>query len=283
VSATPGPWELEHSTQIVEQIVRPTGLLDPLVTIKPVAEQVSDVHQQILQCCARGERVMITTLTKKMAEDLAAYLKELGIKAQYLHSDLDTIERVELIEGLRAGRIDVLIGINLLREGLDVPEVALIAIFDADKEGFLRSKRSLIQTIGRAARHQNGRAILYADKITAAIAEALEETSRRRALQHAYNTEHHITPQAISKPMVPILDGLVSTKKNSKNSKQSAEVRAISSAPISLELLSDHKKLAQEIEELEKMMRHAASELKFDEAAAYRDRRAILLEVFKTL
>lgn len=281
VSATPGPWELEQSRQVVEQIVRPTGLLDPVVDIRPVAEQVSDIHQEILKARELNQRVMITTLTKKMAEDLSSYLKELGVKAQYLHSDLDTIERVELIEALRHGTIEVLIGINLLREGLDVPEVALIAIFDADKEGFLRSKRSLIQTIGRAARHLHGRAILYADKITDSIRDALEETRRRRALQEAYNQEHNLTPQPINKSIIPILDGLVSTKKAGKNTKQTAKMRDIASAPIDPALLSDPKKLASEIDHLEKLMRQAASELRFEEASAYRDKRHLLLEVFK--
>lgn len=283
VSATPGPWEMQNSAQVVEQIVRPTGLLDPIIDVRPVAEQVSDAHQEILKACAKNQRVMITTLTKKMAEDLAGYLRDLGVKAQYLHSDLDTIERVELIESLRHGGIDVLIGINLLREGLDVPEVALIAIFDADKEGFLRSRRSLIQTIGRAARHHQGRAILYADKQTAAMREALEETARRRQLQQAYNEEHGLTPTPIRKAIVPILDGLVSSKKSKKSEKKTTEARAIATTPIEASLLADPKRLAAEIAQLETLMHQAAAHLKFEEATAYRDRRALLVEALKAL
>lgn len=283
VSATPGPWEMEQSENIVEQIVRPTGLLDPIVDVRPVAEQVSDIHQEILSARAKNHRVMITTLTKKMSEDLAAYLSDLGVRAQYLHSDLDTIERVELIEALRKGEIEVLIGINLLREGLDVPEVALIAIFDADKEGFLRSRRSLIQTIGRAARHHEGRAVLYADRITDAMREALDETQRRRHRQEAYNQEHGKVPQPIRKALVPILDGLVSGKKAKKAQKATPETMAIATAPISSQILSDPKKLAQEIASLEQKMRQSAADLKFDEAGAYRDRRQLLVEALKAL
>ena len=189
VSATPGRYELDHAGQVVEQLVRPTGLVDPEVEIRPVRTQVDDVLSEIKRCVERDERVLITTLTKRMAEDLTEYLDEHGVKVRYLHSDIDTVERVEIIRDLRLGKFDVLVGINLLREGLDMPEVSLVAILDADKEGFLRSENSLIQTIGRAARHLNGRAILYADRTTGSIQRALEETNRRRTKQLEFNAE----------------------------------------------------------------------------------------------
>ena len=207
VSATPGDYEARHAAQTVEQVVRPTGLLDPEVEVRPVRTQVDDVLSEIHQCVARGERVLITTLTKRMSEDLTEYLEEHGVKVRYLHSDIETVERSEIIRDLRLGVFDVLVGINLLREGLDMPEVALVAILDADKEGFLRSENSLIQTIGRAARNLNGRAILYADKVTGSIQRALDETARRRRKQLEFNEQHGIVPQGIVKRVVDVMEG----------------------------------------------------------------------------
>jgi excinuclease ABC subunit B len=207
VSATPAKYEARMSGEVVEQVVRPTGLIDPEVDIRPVRTQVDDVLSEIGRCVARDERVLITTLTKRMAEDLTEYLDEHGVRVRYLHSDIETVERVEIIRDLRLGKFDVLVGINLLREGLDMPEVSLVAILDADKEGFLRSEGSLIQTIGRAARHVNGKAILYADRITGSIERALAETNRRRARQIEFNTEHGITPQSIVKAVADVMEG----------------------------------------------------------------------------
>ncbi|NBX58231.1 MAG: excinuclease ABC subunit UvrB, partial [Gammaproteobacteria bacterium] len=207
VSATPGDYEARHASQVVEQVVRPTGLVDPNVEVRPVRTQVDDVLSEILQCVARQERVLITTLTKRMAEDLTEYLDEHGVKVRYLHSDIETVERSEIIRDLRLGVFDVLVGINLLREGLDMPEVALVAVLDADKEGFLRSTNSLIQTIGRAARNVNGRAILYADRITGSMQRAIEETERRRQKQVAFNVAHGITPRGIVKQVVDVMEG----------------------------------------------------------------------------
>ena len=264
VSATPGPYETERSDQVVEQVVRPTGLVDPEVEVRPAATQVDDLLGEIHRTIARGERVLVTTLTKRMAEDLTDYLIENGLKVRYLHSDIDTVERVEIIRDLRLGVFDVLVGINLLREGLDIPEVSLVAILDADKEGFLRSERSLIQTIGRAARNLNGRAILYADRITDSMRRAIDETERRRERQLAFNKEHHITARGVSKAVREMIDGVMST---------AAETAAAEKAEndVSLELLRDDKALAREIKRLEKQMMDHARNLEFEQAAAARD------------
>src|SRR5690606_27964093 len=228
----------EHSDQVAEQVVRPTGLVDPLVEVRPAATQVDDLLGEIHQTVKRGERVLVTTLTKRMAEDLTDYLIENGLKVRYLHSDIDTVERVEIIRDLRLGVFDVLVGINLLREGLDIPEVSLVAILDADKEGFLRSERSLIQTIGRAARNLNGRAVLYADRITDSMRRAIDETERRRERQLAFNTEHHITARGVNKAVREMIDGVMST---------AAETAAAAAgADVPPELLRDDQALAGE-------------------------------------
>ncbi len=263
VSATPGDKELSQSAQIVEQVVRPTGLIDPEVLVRPVEHQVQDVLLEIKKRTALKERVLITTLTKRMAEDLTEYLSEQGIKVRYLHSDIDTVERVEILRDLRLGEFDVLVGINLLREGLDLPEVSLVAIFDADKEGFLRSTRSLIQTIGRAARHIHGTAILYAANMTRSMEAAIQETDRRRQKQVAYNEAHGITPQSISKKIVDILEGMTSWQTKSKQKgKKSA---------LSLAIPADTKSLVQMIQQKEKQMLQCAEKLEFEKAAALRD------------
>lgn len=265
VSATPGPYELEHADNVVEQVIRPTGLVDPQVEIRPVSTQVDDVLSEINQRTARNERVLITTLTKRMAEDLTSYLTEHNIRVRYLHSDVDTVERVEIIRDLRLGEFDVLVGINLLREGLDLPEVSLVAILDADKEGFLRSDRSLIQTIGRAARNINGKAILYADKITGSMQRALAETDRRRAKQVAYNTEHGITPKTIAKSILDIMEGAhIGLRYNRKRSKEELadEIDYTHLSP---------KELVKKIQELENQMYVHAKNLEFEQAAHLRD------------
>ncbi len=236
VSATPGPYELEKSgCEIIDQVVRPTGLLDPLIEIRPVSIQVDDLLSEARQRADKNERVLVTTLTKKMAEDLTDYLDEHGIRVRYLHSDIDTVERVEIIRDLRLGEFDVLVGINLLREGLDIPEVSLVAILDADKEGFLRSERSLIQTIGRAARNLNGKAILYADSITKSMEKAITETNRRREKQTKYNEEHGIVPQALNKKVGELLDigqgANQKAKANKQRGKMAAEATALYNAP----------------------------------------------------
>ncbi|MDL2059193.1 excinuclease ABC subunit UvrB [Mesosutterella sp. AGMB02718] len=261
VSATPAAWELEHSAQVVEQVVRPTGLLDPEVEVRPAQTQVDDVLDEIYARTRRGERVLITTLTKKMAEDLTDFLAENKVKVRYLHSDIDTVERVEIIRDLRAGVFDVLVGINLLREGLDIPEVSLVAILDADKEGFLRSERSLIQTIGRAARNLHGKAILYADQMTDSMKAAITETNRRRAKQLQFNSDHHITPRGIVKEVRDIIDG-VYRPDAVQNEAAAAEPAG---APLSEEAAS------QQIRRLEKQMNDYARDLEFEKAARVRD------------
>ncbi|QIY80725.1 excinuclease ABC subunit UvrB [Chromobacterium violaceum] len=260
VSATPAVYEKDHAGQVVEQVVRPTGLVDPEIEIRPVATQVDDLLSEIRERMARGERVLVTTLTKRMAEQLADYYTEHGVKVRYLHSDIDTVERVEIIRDLRLGMFDVLIGINLLREGLDIPEVSLVAILDADKEGFLRSERSLIQTIGRAARNLNGKALLYADRITDSMRKAMDETERRRAKQMAFNAEHGIVPKGVEKKIKDIIDGVYSVEAERKKLVDEAAVA-----------MMDEKALAKEIKRLEKDMMEAARNLEFERAARIRD------------
>ena len=264
ISATPGPYELSHTPTVTEQIIRPTGLLDPPVEVRPIKGQIDDLISEINLRVERNERVFITTLTKKMSEDLTDYLEEVGIKVKYLHSDIKTLERTEIIRNLRLGEFDVLVGINLLREGLDVPEVSLVAILDADKEGFLRSERALVQTIGRAARNANGRVIMYADKITDSMQKAIDETNRRRAIQEAYNKEHGIVPKTIVKN---IRDLIAITHEVEKED-----------APTTAK---DFKKMTQEqrreaLELLELDMRAAAKDLDFEKAADLRD---VILEL----
>ena len=268
VSATPAQYELEHSEQVVEQVVRPTGLVDPQLEIRPVLTQVDDVLSEINIRKAKDERVLITTLTKRMAEDLTSYLKEYNIKVAYLHSDIDTVERMKIIHELRTGVHDVLVGINLLREGLDMPEVSLVAIFDADKEGFLRSERSLIQTIGRAARHVNGKAILYADSITPSMQKAIEETERRRAKQMAYNEEHGITPTSARRQ---ITDKIDTGEAETPNDNQAIAVTH-AFPDVDISILRSPDLLAKEIARLEKEMKALSRDLKFEEAAKVRDK-----------
>lgn len=263
VSATPSKYEAEHSSQIVEQVVRPTGLIDPEVEVRPAGTQVDDVLAEIKERVPKGQRILITTLTKKMAEDLTEFLEDNGVKVRYLHSDIDTVERVEIIRDLRAGVFDVLVGINLLREGLDIPEVALVAILDADKEGFLRSERSLIQTIGRAARNVEGKAILYADKITDSMRLAMEETERRRKKQSDFNKAHGITPKSVKKEIKDIIDGVY---KDLVDDPASNLVDGMDWERM------DTKELAREIKKLEKEMFECAKNLEFEKAAAIRDK-----------
>ncbi len=268
VSATPAAYEKQTSGQVVEQLVRPTGLVDPIVEVRPATRQVDDVLQEIRDRVDIHERVLITTLTKRMAEQLTDYLSDNGVKVRYLHSDIDTVERVEILRDLRLGAFDVLVGINLLREGLDIPEVSLVAILDADKEGFLRSERSLIQTIGRAARNLNGKAILYADKLTDSMRMAIDETERRRARQTAHNLEQGITPRSINKQIKDLIDGVYSEKsKDAQRVAQAAEVEALS-----------EKDLGKRIKQLEKQMLEHARNLEFEKAARVRDQLAVLRE-----
>lgn len=267
ISATPADYETTHAGQVVEQVVRPTGLVDPEIEIRPVATQVDDLLSEIRLRMERNERVLVTTLTKRMAEQLADYYTEHGLKVRYLHSDIDTVERVEIIRDLRLGMFDVLIGINLLREGLDIPEVSLVAILDADKEGFLRSERSLIQTIGRAARNLQGRAILYADKITNSMKRAIDETERRRNKQLAFNEANGIVPQGINKKVRDLIDGVYGD--NAGIAKRKSALSTV---------VLDEKSLAKEIKRIEKEMLEAARNLEFEKAANLRDQLKVLKE-----
>ena len=270
VSATPAEYERTHAGQVVEQLVRPTGLVDPEVEVRPARHQVDDVLQEIRERVQAGERVLITTLTKRMAEQLTEYLGENGVRVRYLHSDVDTVERVEIIRDLRLGEFDVLVGINLLREGLDIPEVSLVAILDADKEGFLRAERSLIQTIGRAARNVRGKAILYADTVTDSMRRAIDETERRRARQIAHNAEHGIVPRSVNKAVRELIDGVVSDKSakdDLKHAQAAAEVEAMS-----------ERDLGKRIKLLERQMLEHARNLEFEKAARVRDQLALLRE-----
>ncbi|KPD20362.1 MULTISPECIES: excinuclease ABC subunit UvrB [Idiomarina] len=282
VSATPGKYELERSgNEVVEQVVRPTGLIDPQIEVRPVATQVDDLMSEIRLRTEVGERVLATTLTKKMSEDLADYLDEHGIKVRYLHSDIDTVERMEIIRDLRLGKFDVLVGINLLREGLDMPEVSLVAILDADKEGFLRSDRSLIQTIGRAARNVNGRAILYADRITGSMQRAMDETDRRREKQIAYNKEHGITPQGLNKDITDVMDLGQGSAKARKSKAEKALAEVASGYDARTVVVKDAKAVMKEIDAKEKEMYKAAQNLEFEQAGKLRDEVAELREQLK--
>jgi len=270
VSATPADYEKRTASQVVEQLVRPTGLVDPQVEVRPATNQVDDVLQEIRERVTAAERVLITTLTKRMAEQLTDYLSDNGVKVRYLHSDVDTVERVEILRDLRLGTFDVLVGINLLREGLDIPEVSLVAILDADKEGFLRSGRSLIQTIGRAARNLNGKAILYADRITDSMKQAIGETERRRARQVAFNLEHGITPRSVVKEVRDLIDGVYNpngAKDDLKAAQATAQVEALS-----------EKDLGKRVKQLERQMLEHARNLEFEQAARVRDQLALLRE-----
>ena len=267
VSATPSRYEEANAGQIVQQVVRPTGLLDPVIEVRPALSQVDDALSEIRARTANNERILITVLTKRMAEDLTEYLDEHGVRVRYLHSDVDTVERVEIIRDLRLGEFDVLVGINLLREGLDMPEVSLVAIFDADKEGFLRSEQSLIQTIGRAARNLNGKAILYADKITGSMQRSMDETERRRAMQIEHNERHGIIPTSIVKDVKDIMEGAYAATGQNRRDRQAAEANAaydvIGAEPV--------KNIAKEIKRLEDKMYQHARNLEFEEAAQTRD------------
>jgi excinuclease ABC subunit B len=270
VSATPAQYEIDHAGNVVEQLVRPTGLIDPIVEVRPATHQVDDVLGEIRLRVDKNERVLITTLTKRMAEQLTDYLSDNGVKVRYLHSDIDTVERVEILRDLRLGSFDVLVGINLLREGLDIPEVSLVAILDADKEGFLRAERSLIQTIGRAARNLNGKAILYADRMTESMRKAIGETERRRTKQIAHNEANGITPKSIVKKVRDLIDGVYSEKTGKEMAKLELERAKV-------EDMSE-KDIAREIKRLEKQMLEHARNLEFEKAARVRDQLAQLRE-----
>ncbi|MFQ5578784.1 MAG: helicase-related protein, partial [Anaerolineae bacterium] len=263
-SATPGPYERERAGQVVEQIIRPTGLLDPQVSVRPTEGQIDDLIHEVRQRIEQGQRVLITTLTKRMAEDLADYLMEIGLKVHYLHSDIHTLERVDILRDFRLGVFDVVVGINLLREGLDLPEVSLVTVLDADKEGFLRSETSLIQTIGRAARHVEGTVIMYADRITNSMQRAIEETNRRREKQLAYNVAHGIEPRSIIKEIKAMLG-------QAKPAEAEAAMVAENQAPYTITGSIPIDELKRTIAELEKRMKAAAAELAFEKAALLRD------------
>ncbi len=282
VSATPGPYEDEHSDCVVEQLVRPTGLVDPAVEVRPATTQVDDLLSEINRRVPKNERVLVTTLTKRMAEDLTDYLTEHQVRVRYLHSDIDTVERVEIIRDLRIGEFDVLVGINLLREGLDMPEVSLVAILDADKEGFLRSERSLIQTIGRAARNLNGKAILYADRITGSMEKALGETKRRRDLQLAFNEEHGVVPKGIVKDVADILEGATVPGGKAKRGKKKSQITEPNSQ-YQIKTVDSPQQAAAEIARLEEIMYEHARNLEFEEASVVRDRiKTLKTQVFQS-
>jgi len=278
-SATPGPYELEHSQKVVEQVIRPTGLLDPEVEVRPIKGQIDDLIAEVNRRIKQGERALITTLTKRMAEDLADYMMELGIKVHYLHSDIETLERVEILRDLRLGVYDVVVGINLLREGLDLPEVSLVAILDADKEGFLRSRQALIQTIGRAARHVNGKVLMYADNITESMRFAIDETNRRRVKQQAYNEAHGIEPRSIIKQIRDLTAEVASDRGEERKEKMVAERRAA----YHISATMPAHEIEHLIQELEKQMKAAAAELEFEKAAMYRDQITDLREQLKLI
>jgi excinuclease ABC subunit B len=270
VSATPAEYEKQHAGQVVEQVVRPTGLVDPAISVRPASTQVDDLMSEITERVKKDERVLVTTLTKRMAEQLTEFLSDNGVKVRYLHSDIDTVERVEIIRDLRLGTFDVLVGINLLREGLDIPEVSLVAILDADKEGFLRSERSLIQTIGRAARNLNGMAILYGDKITDSMRRAIDETDRRRAKQIAFNEANNITPRGVKKEIRELIDGVY-------NPHEAREEQRVAQQHANYEAMSE-KQVSKEIKRLEKLMVEHAKNLEFEKAAQVRDQLHVLKE-----
>ncbi|NLE84508.1 MAG: excinuclease ABC subunit B, partial [Chloroflexi bacterium] len=272
-SATPGPYEMDKAEQVVEQIIRPTGLLDPKIEVRPTKGQIDDLIVELRARIEKGQRALVTTLTKRMAEDLADYLLEMGFKVHYLHSEVDTLERVGILRDLRLGVFDVVVGINLLREGLDLPEVSLVAILDADKEGFLRSTTALVQNFGRAARHIDGHVLLYADIMTDSMKRAIEETNRRRAIQEAYNDKHNISPVGITKAVHDITERLANVAKEDKKAPRSARELAAS---------MEQRELERMIKEMENQMRAAAQELEFERAAMLRDQvyelKAILVE-----